>query len=392
MTRPYFIAPLDPLNPQEHNDIATEPLDDVSIRIREWAEKSAQEPTSLLLRNADVAELARLVVRLNDVNDPVSKHLKRQFSCDTKRLLDLTGEDFNPASLENILIDELNALLKGECLYKKEIFQNSKLTPEDHQEIQQALAKEPKGPDLLRLNRRVLELTYPGDVLPSPKKGKVTDVCILEPRVAPEFFLRGGGLRQAHEWSGRPFAPRAVKTAHPLTTPCSSTCIGTRTPAKTAGKTSKGVASWPVSSPTSRRFLKNRPPWWSGTSSRRTASPMSSRTFFSLFSRMSACGTFALDDDGMRQQGQQLAEKLAAFYLQDAASAEFADKVSAAWACYDQRCPRGYSWIQSDPPGEVISLKRATYNLWQFVFKAVGLVTLLGLLSGWLPQTADGVS
>src|SRR3954468_2444105 len=100
--RPYFVVPLD--------DSA---LAQVSDRIQRWLADTAKEPTSLFFRQADVPDPVALASQLNDDQDPVSKHIKRQLSADTQRLLGLLALGYRPGSLPEVLVDELNVLLRG---------------------------------------------------------------------------------------------------------------------------------------------------------------------------------------------------------------------------------------------------------------------------------------
>jgi hypothetical protein len=108
----------------------------------------------------DFKDLPRLVERLRDGNDNLSKYLRQKLTANTKRLLSQCRGEPLQEEAEKALTDELNDLLKGDCLYTKERFNHVTLTAETKK-----LAEEyPVGENPMRVNRFLLEEAYPDEI------------------------------------------------------------------------------------------------------------------------------------------------------------------------------------------------------------------------------------
>jgi transcriptional regulator with XRE-family HTH domain len=107
-----------------------------------------------------------LAVKLRDSQDPLSQYLREQFSPDTQRLLDgYDGESPPSEELQKALVDELNRLLQGDCLYDRQRFGQVELTEEQtSEELRWRLEKNPQGDALIHLNRLLLEAAYPDEI------------------------------------------------------------------------------------------------------------------------------------------------------------------------------------------------------------------------------------
>ncbi len=117
----------------------------------------------------------RLVGKLRDGTDPVTKYLRGQFSPATNDLLCLHLDDAKPPSPEllDALVDELNNQLTNSALYQPERFQHVQLSEETQELLkpkqkarnaeQKAKEEEQKAQqtELIRLNRFLLEAAYP---------------------------------------------------------------------------------------------------------------------------------------------------------------------------------------------------------------------------------------
>lgn len=138
---------------------------------------------SLLFRVSDLKDPTGLAIKLRDAQDPLSQYLRGQFSTNTQQLLDEYDGSNPPCdALRRAVIDELNRLLKGNCLYDEQRFMQVKLTEEAQGLIEQNL----EGEDLIRLNRLLLEEAYPREIKKSRKKRKqMSEVEILLPDIPP---------------------------------------------------------------------------------------------------------------------------------------------------------------------------------------------------------------
>lgn len=105
----------------------------------------------------DFKDLASLAVKLRDAQAPLSQYIREQFSKETQQLLDEYDGSIPPSEA---LVDELNRLLQGDCLYDEQRFEHVKLT----KDTQKLIKHPPQGEDLIRLNRWLLEEAYPHEI------------------------------------------------------------------------------------------------------------------------------------------------------------------------------------------------------------------------------------
>lgn len=119
---------------------------------------------ALLLQLSDLVNSGRLAVKLRDAVDDLTKYLRAQFSADAQqRLREYTGPAPPSEALQKILVNELNRQLKGPSLYEPTRFAKVSL----REETKSLLDTKPQGPELLRLNRMLLEDAFPAEILRS---------------------------------------------------------------------------------------------------------------------------------------------------------------------------------------------------------------------------------
>ena len=149
---------------------------------------------SALLRVGHLNDPTRLALKLRDAPDPLSRYLRGQFPPDERRLLDEYDGSRSPSkALKGALIRELNRLLEGECLYDEQRFAPVTLT----EEIRRRIEQNPRGKDLIRLNRLLLEAAYPDE--------------ITKYRKERDIVLTRKSYRDAYASNG--FAPRILQKA-----------------------------------------------------------------------------------------------------------------------------------------------------------------------------------
>ncbi|NIO69280.1 MAG: hypothetical protein GTN71_09655, partial [Anaerolineae bacterium] len=149
---------------------------------------------SALLRADHLNDPTRLALKLRDAPDPLSRYLRGQFPPDERRLLDEYDGASSPSkALKGALIRELNRLLEGECLYDEQRFAQLTLT----EEIRRRIEQNPRGKDLVRLNRLLLEAAYPDE--------------ITKYRKERDIVLTRKSYRDAYASNG--FAPRILQKA-----------------------------------------------------------------------------------------------------------------------------------------------------------------------------------
>jgi len=116
-----------------------------------------------LFRVADID----LAVKLREASDPLSQYFRGKFSKETSRLLDEYDGSIPPSEvLQRALIDELNRLIEGDCLYEKQRFAQVELA----EETRTLIEENPQGEVLILLNRWLLEDAYPHEMAKSPPR------------------------------------------------------------------------------------------------------------------------------------------------------------------------------------------------------------------------------
>ena len=115
---------------------------------------------SSLFTEEDIKNPGALAILLRDAKDPLSAYLQAQFPADPTLLSSYDG--LRPPSIELLqaLLQELNSLLTGPPLYDAKRFAQVSLTLQTMQWVTQNLV----GPDLVRLNRWLLQEAYPTEL------------------------------------------------------------------------------------------------------------------------------------------------------------------------------------------------------------------------------------
>ena len=123
----------------------------------------------LLLRASDLKDPSGLAIQLRDEQNSLSKHLREQFSSESRQLLSTyDGTGHVPETLLQAMVSELNAVLQGPWLYDKQRFagiQFSKITSTNIDNLLKKThgerGKEPRGSNLISLNKVLLQEAYP---------------------------------------------------------------------------------------------------------------------------------------------------------------------------------------------------------------------------------------
>lgn len=113
---------------------------------------------SWLLSARDLIKPASLATKLKTPPDPLSAYLRGRLSEEAQALLDQYDGASAPSGwLETALVNDLNGLLQGASLYDPARFADVALPDE----VWSLILQEPRGFDLTRLNRLLLEAAYP---------------------------------------------------------------------------------------------------------------------------------------------------------------------------------------------------------------------------------------
>jgi hypothetical protein len=128
----------------------------------EYDRPLSQPAERLLFTEDDFKDLSGLARKLRHPPDPISQHVRDQFSEETRQLLeDYGNSDPLPETLQQALIDALNRLLESESLYDSERFEG---IPAD---LRRPSEQNPQGWNLIRINRLLLEQVYPDEIAKS---------------------------------------------------------------------------------------------------------------------------------------------------------------------------------------------------------------------------------
>ncbi len=154
------------LNRAEHKN-ATRKMIRMVYGVNEYFEKDDYLSGLIgysLFEMGDLRDAAGLAVELReaDENDPLSKYIYEQLYEDTQELLNEFDETA-PASklMREALILELNRILRGPSLYSDRRFTGIELSDD----IQALIASQPRGVQLIRLNRLLMEAAYPKKIV-----------------------------------------------------------------------------------------------------------------------------------------------------------------------------------------------------------------------------------
>ena len=123
-----------------------------------------QPPDHLLFDEGDLKDPAALIRKLQNPRDPLSQHLRDQFSEENQQMLEAQSDSESPSEEhQKALVDELNRLLESENIYDERRFGQVTLAENTHRLVDQGLQER----DLIRLNRLLLEQAYPEELAKS---------------------------------------------------------------------------------------------------------------------------------------------------------------------------------------------------------------------------------
>jgi len=120
--------------------------------------EEVQKPTSPMFSADDITDLTSLATNLYEKANSVSSFLNGQLEEPARQALEAyVSSKANPEDLKSNLVQNLNRIITGGCIYEKERFQKVELGLD----TKALLAQSPRGEDLTRLNRLLLEEAYP---------------------------------------------------------------------------------------------------------------------------------------------------------------------------------------------------------------------------------------
>ncbi|PWU21752.1 MAG: hypothetical protein C5B50_00935 [Verrucomicrobia bacterium] len=125
---------------------------------------TANKVSYVRFTQSDIKDLGSFVAELTNPSRPICTYLWHRFSAETRTLLmgSESGENISPTQVANsepklaVLIEELNRVLEGDCIYDQKRFAGVPLSAEILSLVKQKVG----GEDLIRLNRMLLEDSF----------------------------------------------------------------------------------------------------------------------------------------------------------------------------------------------------------------------------------------
>lgn len=146
-----------------------------------WARESISRDSDSWIFSVDqISNPASLVSRLRQSGDPLSRFLWGLFTDEGKRLL--TDASLPSLQMSRVIVNELNDILHGDCIYDAQRFAEVKLSDFTLQQISFSLSRT----RVLAINRRLLEEGYPTELAKAFTKQRVRLEDVLD-EVADEM-------------------------------------------------------------------------------------------------------------------------------------------------------------------------------------------------------------
>jgi len=151
----YFITRLDKID--EGKVLKHEDLQNLPSRPFNVFKPLIEKPEAQLLTLDDLKNPTSLVLKLKKTQNPLSRYIRDQLSKETRKLLKkYDGTQLPSKIFLQILIKELNQQIQKRSLYSKKRFNDVSLKDETRKLNEQ----QPRGKDLVRLNRCLLEEAF----------------------------------------------------------------------------------------------------------------------------------------------------------------------------------------------------------------------------------------
>jgi len=119
---------------------------------------------SILFYNRDLKDPLSLAVKLRDATDPVSKYVNEKLTEEGRKLLEAWDGSTPPSyNLRKALLEGLNRAMQDEIIYNEERFAQLDTTSEIYQEIK----SNPEDKELVKLNKKLIEMAYSDEIAES---------------------------------------------------------------------------------------------------------------------------------------------------------------------------------------------------------------------------------
>ena len=114
----YYDGGFDTIHDFYRDDLEHGPDDEGDYWVKTWVGFDNDMSRGLLLREEDIKDPALLAARLRDRADFLAGHIRAHLSHDARRLLKLAEPgDLSSDRLQKVLLDGLNDLIMGQCIY-----------------------------------------------------------------------------------------------------------------------------------------------------------------------------------------------------------------------------------------------------------------------------------
>lgn len=165
----YFDGGFDTLHDFYRNDSSYEPNGDLDYWVRTWVGFDGDSGLGILLTEGNIKDVRGLIVRLCKKQDFMAGHIRDRLSYEMRRSLTHIDASLpTPAGFLKALIDELNELIMGDCIYDDLAFKGVKLSDDTRKLLDHVLSNGRNVPgtvDTYILNRSLLTDAFPGEIV-----------------------------------------------------------------------------------------------------------------------------------------------------------------------------------------------------------------------------------
>ena len=160
----YYDGGFDTIHDFYRDDLEHRPDDEGDYWVKTWVGFDHDMSRGLLLREEDIKDPAMLAARLRDRADFLAGHIRAHLSHDARRLLKNAGpEDLSSDMLQKVLLDGLNDLIMGQCIYDELAFKEVRLSVDTQKMLKRKLETGATGEtiDTFILNRALFLDAFP---------------------------------------------------------------------------------------------------------------------------------------------------------------------------------------------------------------------------------------
>jgi hypothetical protein len=146
------------------------------------------QTSAYLFVNDDILDVSSLALKLSVHTDPLAQFLWNQFSDQERRAFEIANaatRQQESALLEAVVVG-FNDILSGASIYTPRCFEHVEISPE----ALELMTENPKGEDLVRLNRLLLEDAFPQELKKNPHNPRDKNLIRVNRRLLEAVYPR----------------------------------------------------------------------------------------------------------------------------------------------------------------------------------------------------------